>query len=178
MPSMLADAPGTSEAIESSTAANRLSSKFIPGGGAVLLTVFLLSGASGLIYQVVWSRALTLVFGSTTHGVATVLAAFMGGLALGSFAASRLGDNLASPLKTYGRLEIGIALLGLGVLLLTPALNAAYRALYPFAHLSLASLTLLRFLLASAFLLPATTLMGATLPVLSAWFERRGSVEG
>jgi len=146
--------------------------------GWILLTLFLISGASGLIYQVVWSRAMTLVFGSTTQGVATVLAAFMAGLALGSWAASRFGDRLSRPLRTYVVLEAGIAILSLSVLFLMPALDAAYRALYPIVHLSLPALTLLRFVLASAFLLPATTLMGATLPVLSAFTEKRGGVEG
>jgi spermidine synthase len=148
------------------------------GGGPLLLAIFLLSGASGLVYQVVWSRELTLVFGSTTQGVATVLAAFMGGLALGSYIASRLGDRLARPLRAYGFLELGIAAASLSVLALMPALNFAYRAIYPFVHLSLPGLTLVRFALAAAFLLPATTLMGATLPILSAYFERRGGIEG
>src|SRR5689334_3655220 len=48
---------------------------------AVLLVVFTLSGAAGLVYEVLWSRRLTHVFGSTTLAVSTVLAAFMGGLA-------------------------------------------------------------------------------------------------
>ncbi len=148
------------------------------GGGTLLVLIFLISGASGLIYQVVWSRAMTLVFGSTTQGVATVLAAFMGGLCFGSWLASRFGDRLPTPLKAYGLLEGGIAILSLSVLLLMPALDAAYRVLYPVAHLSLPALTLVRFLLASLFLLPATTLMGATLPVLSAYVERRGHVPG
>lgn len=147
-------------------------------GGPVMLAIFLLSGASGLIYQVVWSRALTLVFGSTSQGVATVLAAFMGGLALGSWLASRRGDRASFPLKFYGLLEGGIAILSLCVLVLLPVLDAVYKAIYPVAHLSLTGLTLVRFLLAAIFLLPTTTLMGATLPVLSAYFERRGGVEG
>jgi spermidine synthase len=150
----------------------------LAGGGAAMLTVFLLSGASGLIYQVVWSRALTLVFGSTSQGVATVLAAFMGGLAIGSAVASRIGDKVKSPLKAYALLEGGIAFLALSVLFLMPVLEIAYRAIYPLAHLSLTGLTLVRFLLACAFLLPTTILMGATLPILSAYFERHGKVEG
>jgi spermidine synthase len=153
----------------------------MPGDAAAragLLSIFLLSGAGGLVYQVVWSRTLTLVFGSTTQGVATVLAAFMGGLALGSWAASRVGDRIAAPLRAYGLLECGVAAAGLGVVLLAPVLDAVYRAVYPVAELSLPALTLVRFLLASAFLLPATTLMGATLPVLSAHLERRSGIEG
>ncbi len=53
---------------------------------------FIVSGATGLIYEVLWARMLGLVFGATTLAVSTVLAAFMGGLALGSALAGRLGD--------------------------------------------------------------------------------------
>jgi spermidine synthase len=150
----------------------------IRGGGPMLLAIFFVSGASGLVYQVVWSRSLTLVFGSTTQGVATVLATFMGGLALGSWLASRAGDRARSPLRIYGALEGGIAILALAALLLMPALESIYLLLYEWVHLSLSGLTLLRLVLAALFLMPATTLMGATLPILSAYFERRGAVEG
>ncbi len=179
MRAMPADATETAQAKDRlEEIAADLRRRPLPGGGTAMLAIFLLSGASGLIYQVVWSRALTLVFGSTTQGVATVLAAFMGGLALGSWLASRIGDRIAAPLRAYGLMEGGIALLALCVLLLMPALETVYRALYPLLQLSLAGLTLVRFLLAAAFLLPTTTLMGATLPILSAYFERRGSIEG
>ena len=47
-----------------------------------LLICFFFSGAAGLIYQVAWSKALGLVFGHTAYAVATVLAVFMGGLAV------------------------------------------------------------------------------------------------
>jgi spermidine synthase len=47
-------------------------------------TLFFVSGATALIYEVVWARMLTQIFGNTTHAIATVLSAFMGGLALGS----------------------------------------------------------------------------------------------
>jgi spermidine synthase len=71
---------------------------------------FFLSGASGLIYEVLWARMLGLVFGATTLAVSTVLAAFMGGLALGSAWAGRVGDKVKRPVRAYGLLEIGIRL--------------------------------------------------------------------
>jgi spermidine synthase len=55
-----------------------------PGQFAGILLCFFLSGAAGLIYQVAWGKALGLVFGHTVYAIATVLAVFMGGLALGS----------------------------------------------------------------------------------------------
>src|SRR6185503_7645638 len=76
---------------------------------------FFLSGATGLIYEVLWARMLGLVFGGTTLAVSTVLAAFMGGLALGSAMAGRWGGRVTRPVRAYGLLEIGIALYALAV---------------------------------------------------------------
>src|SRR6202171_641279 len=63
---------------------------------------FILSGATGLIYEVLWARMLGLVFGGTTLAVSTVLAAFMGGLALGSTIAGRTAARLAKPDRKSG----------------------------------------------------------------------------
>ncbi len=75
--------------------------------GAVV-ACFLVSGAVGLVYEVLWIRMLGLVFGHTVFAITTVLAAFMGGLALGSFVFGRLADRSARLLTWYGGLEIGI----------------------------------------------------------------------
>ena len=145
---------------------------------ALLLAIFLLSGSSGLIYQVVWSRSLVLIFGSTTHAISTVLAAFMGGLALGSILVGRRGDRFSNPLKVYAIIEAAIAVLALAVLLVLPALIPIYRVAWQSAGATPAVLNMLRFLLACLVLLPPTTLMGATLPILSAHLERRGRATG
>src|SRR6476659_7733484 len=79
---------------------------------------FILSGATGLIYEVLWARMLGLVFGATTLAVSSVLAAFMGGLALGSALAGKLAPRIRKPLSTYGWMEIGIAIYALLVPLL------------------------------------------------------------
>ena len=78
-----------------------------------LFGAFLLSGASGLIYQTVWVRMLTRYLGSTTYAMATVLGVFMMGLALGSFLAGRWADQARRPLRLYAMLEAAIAALGL-----------------------------------------------------------------
>src|ERR1700682_1990946 len=74
---------------------------------------FILSGATGLIYEVLWARMLGLVFGATTLAVSTVLASFMGGLALGSAIAGRRAATLKRPLRAYGLIEIAIAVYAL-----------------------------------------------------------------
>ncbi|HEU5317731.1 MAG TPA: fused MFS/spermidine synthase [Chloroflexota bacterium] len=132
----------------------------------LLLVLFFGSGISGLIYELVWLRYLTLVFGVTIYAVSTVLSAFMGGLALGGFLAGRIADRVTRPLRLYGLIEVGI---GLSALLTPPAfglLQTVYRGLYPSLPHDLTSLSLVRFVLACLILLVPTTLMGATLPIV------------
>ena len=129
---------------------------------------FVLSGATGLIYEVLWMRMLGLVFGATTLAVSTVLVAFMCGLALGSALAGRLGARIQRPLRVYGLFEIGIALYALAVPLLFTLTDHAYVLIWQQFGGSFLVFSLLRFLLSSLVLLIPTTLMGATLPVLSA----------
>ncbi|HJZ52992.1 MAG TPA: hypothetical protein VJ228_12375, partial [Candidatus Acidoferrales bacterium] len=67
---------------------------------------FFVSGAAGLIYQVAWTNSLGLIFGHTVYAVATVLAAFMGGLAVGSAVIGRWGEQQTRPIVVYGWIEI------------------------------------------------------------------------
>jgi spermidine synthase len=135
----------------------------------VLLTLavlFFSSGISGLIYQVVWVRMLSLAFGVTVHAISTVLAAFMAGLALGSFAGGWPADRVRRPLALYGLVEIFIGLTGL----LTPSAFTWLQGFYREVHLALegqdALAGLVRLLLAFGILLVPTSLMGATLPII------------
>src|SRR5438477_11215050 len=96
--------------------------------GLLALLCFFLSGASGLVFEVVWTRELGLVFGSTTLAISTVLSVYMGGLALGSVIAGRFADRVRDPLRAYAIAEAGVGLYGLAIPLLLlhyPALNAA-----------------------------------------------------
>src|SRR6266511_3013406 len=92
-----------------------VTNSFTPRILRIVAACFFLSGATGLIYEVLWARMLGLVFGATTLAVSTVLAAFMGGLALGSALAGRSGSSVRRPVRAYGLLEIGIALYALAV---------------------------------------------------------------
>src|SRR5581483_3311672 len=75
-----------------------------------LFVVFFLSGISGLMYQVVWVRMLSRILGNTVYATSTVLAAFMAGLALGSYLMSRRADHAGRPILWYALLELGIGL--------------------------------------------------------------------
>jgi len=111
---------------------------------------------------------LGLVFGATTLAVSTVLAAFMGGLAFGSALAGRLAKRIQKPLLTYGLIEIAIAVYALLVPLLFSWIDNLYAIIWQQFHPGFFAFSLWRFVLSSALLLIPTTLMGATLPVLSA----------
>ena len=76
---------------------------------------FFLSGFAALLYQTAWTRELSFVFGTSELAVAAVLAAYMGGLALGAAAAARYAARLRRPVLAYGVLELAIALSALAV---------------------------------------------------------------
>src|SRR5262249_23027922 len=81
--------------------------------GATLLLLsacFVLSGVAALIYQTAWTRQFAIVFGTSELAVATVLAAYMGGLALGAWLAERFLPRVFRPVLTYALLELGIAI--------------------------------------------------------------------
>ena len=129
--------------------------------------LFLISGATGLIYQVVWTRMFTIVFGNTTYAVSAVLTAFMAGLALGSFIFGRFVDKKRRVLLIYALLEVGIA----AAALLLPAIVEASESIYVSVYRAFPEsewlLTLIKGGISFVILLVPTFLMGATLPVLS-----------
>ena len=96
----------------------------MPCGGA-----FFLSGAAGLVYEVIWTRMFGMVFGNTNFAVATVLATFMGGMALGAWFFGRLADRSQKPVFLYGLLELGVG----AYAFLLPVLLRAAEGIYRFA---------------------------------------------
>ena len=140
----------------------------------IVWLIFILSGASGLIYEVIWMRQLTLIFGSTVFATSTVLTAFMAGLALGSYYFGRkIDESTQSPLRIYALLEAGIGVF----CLVWPLILAALGAIYVLVHRNVTSefytLSLIRFALTFAVILIPSTLMGGTLPVLTRFFVKR-----
>ncbi len=126
---------------------------------ALVLLLFLLSGAAALAYQVAWTRHLVLVFGNTTRAVSLILAAYMLGLALGSEAGGRLADRTKKPVAWYAGAEVAIGAFAL----LFPWLVGLVRG----AYLSLGtSASPVLFVGAFVVLLIPTFLMGTTLPLL------------
>src|SRR5213083_232181 len=129
--------------------------------------LFFLSGATGLIYELLWVRVLYQSFGSTIQSVTTVVAAYMGGLGLGAWLFGRRVDRTPRPVVLCGWLEIAIGIFGtLSPLVLGLAHWVYIMTAGPLALGGGASVAL-RFGLAALVLLIPTTLMGGTLPVLT-----------
>src|SRR5437879_10309374 len=99
---------------------------YSPRALSLVAICFLFSGATGLIYEVLWARMLGLVFGATTLAVSAVLAAFMGGLALGSALAARLAPRIVKPLLTYAAIEVVVGLYAIAVPLLFRGIDSLY----------------------------------------------------
>src|SRR4030042_6220716 len=76
---------------------------------SLIFLVFFLSGPAALIYQVVWVRSLTLIFGGSHLAVTVVLSIFMAGLAIGGYTIGEYVDKVKKPLRLYGALELGVA---------------------------------------------------------------------
>jgi len=138
----------------------------------LVLAIFILSGAAGLMYEVVWSRQLVLVFGNTTQAVSTILTGFFGGMAIGSFVGGRLADRVRSPLRLYGLLELILVVVVVATPVTFRLLHEVYRGIYGSIEGQPLLLALLRFGLAVLALAPATVLMGATLPTLTRQLTR------
>ena len=97
----------------------------------LVLAIFVLSGAAGLIYEIVWSRQLVLVFGNTTQAVSAILTGFFGGMAIGAAIGGRVADRVRSPLRLYGILEIALVVVVLVTPLTFDLIHEAYRGVYP-----------------------------------------------
>jgi spermidine synthase len=133
-----------------------------------LLLVLVCSGFAGLTYQVLWLRLLSIVFGVTAYAASTVLAAFMAGLALGSVLAGRLASRAARPLRLFAAAELAIAVTALASMALLERLPAWYGATQTWLGQDIGTLTVARFIGAFLVLVVPTSIMGATLPLVSA----------
>ncbi|NLH48560.1 MAG: fused MFS/spermidine synthase [Myxococcales bacterium] len=142
---------------------------------ALLYFCFFLTGACGLVYEVVWSRYLAILLGNTAHAHTIVLATFMGGLAIGGFAFGRLADRLRKPIRVYGWLEAAI---GLYAFFFDAIFRLYFDWFVPLGRLTYGRemlSTLWQFGLAILCILPAAIWMGGTLPILTRAITARES---
>jgi len=139
---------------------------------------FFTSGAAALIYEIVWLRLLTNVFGNTTFAISAVLTAYMAGLGLGSFWVGRLVDRWKRPLFLYGCFEIGIGVYAALTLPLLKGIQILYVAFAQQFDPDPASFAFMRLLLSFGVMFIPTFFMGATLPILAKFYIRRAEAIG
>ncbi len=137
----------------------------------MIAIAFTMSGSIGLVYEVIWQRKLALIFGTTLPAITAVLAAFMGGLALGSFVFGKFADYSPFPLRWYGFLEVGIGLYCFIMPILFGFADTVH--LFAFRHYGENFyVESLRFILAIIILMIPCSFMGGTLPILSKFLIR------
>ena len=132
----------------------------------LLLILFFGSGVCALVYQVMWLRLLALVFGVTVYAASTVLAGFMAGLGIGSYAAGRLATRITRPLAAFGIAEVLVGITAFASPVVLDALTRVWVVLHPSLPDSVAVITIIRFVVAFLVLIVPTSLMGATLPLV------------
>src|SRR5665213_3683669 len=140
--------------------------------GWMVLALFFCSGATALVYEVVWAKLLEQMFGSTIYAQTVVLAVFMAGLALGNRIFGVWSDRLRQPVKIYGVLEIAVGIYAF----LFPAFDRLINRVFILAGTPMAEhsrwLLALEGFLSVVLLLGPTILMGGTLPLLVAWLQK------
>src|SRR5579885_1508026 len=138
----------------------------------LILLLFFCSGATALVYEVIWSKYLALLFGSTIQAQTVVLAVFMGGLALGNKLFSGWADRVRRPLAIYGATELAVGVYAALFAVLYRVADALFGSLGSGLLGHGGWLLGLKGLLSAGLLGVPTVLMGGTLPVLAAWLEK------
>ena len=133
---------------------------------ATLALIFFLSGASALIFEALWFRLAGLSLGNSVWSASLVLAAFMGGLALGNALVAKFHNRLSRPVKLYAVLEFTIGISGLFVVILLPLYQGLLGPLLGGLTDTPMILNAVRATIAFATLMVPAVAMGATLPVL------------
>ena len=128
----------------------------------IILITFMLSGMTALIYEVVWTRPLQLIFGSTIYAVSTMLTTFFAGFALGSYLFRNLADRAKNPAVLFAALEFGIGIYGLIIFYLFGILSIINLSIP-----TVAGFQFLQFTLIFLVLIIPTTLFGATWPIVN-----------
>src|ERR1035437_5009682 len=137
--------------------------RFLP----VMLLLFIGSGCAALIYEIIWYQSLELIVGSNAISMGVVLGTFMGGMCVGSLLLPRYVTPDEHPLRVYAKLEAGIAVCGVVILVVLPYAGGLYTSVGGSGFGGL----LLRGLFCAICLPPPALLMGATLPAVARWVQ-------
>jgi len=137
-----------------------------------LLAAFFLSGATALMYEILWMKQLTLVFGVSLYAVSVALAIFFTGLALGSFLFGQLSDRFKKTLLLYAFLELSIGVYAIFTPLLFNFVEYIQILISGAGSISPFLWNLIRFFLSFMVLIVPATLIGGTLPVIIKYFAK------
>ena len=146
---------------------------------SILYGFFFLSGITALVYEIIWTRMLTLVFGHTVYSVSIVLSAFMAGLGLGSYVfghaidrlpAGRPGEPPLGALRAYALIELGIGVVSAALSFFFANFDVVYSGIHSILPASPLILEVMKAVLAFGLMVVPTALMGATLPIISRYY--------
>jgi spermidine synthase len=137
----------------------------------LVLGLFFCSGATALVYEVIWSKFLSQMFGSTIYAQTVVLAAFMGGLAIGNWVFGSWAGRLQQPVRAYGCLEIIIGIYAFSFPMFDRLADRVFVAVGTGIAQHTGLLLALKGTLSVMLLLGPTILMGGTLPLLATWLQ-------
>ena len=144
----------------------------------LLLILFAISGMTALIYEVIWIRPLSLVFGATIYAVSTIVASFILGLAIGSWFAGTYADRLKNPLKYFALTQIGVGFYGILLLPLFGSLPFIYLTMYQATFPNQTLFLFVQILMSMAMITVPATMMGSTLPLMMKTYSKELSMVG
>ncbi len=144
----------------------------------LLLIIFGISGMTALIYEIIWIRPLSLVFGTTVYAVSIIVASFILGLAIGSWIAGRFTDRLQNPLKYFALIQIAVGFFGILLLPIFAFMPGAYLDLYHLTYPNQSIFMFAQIFMSMAMITIPATLMGTTLPLIMKVYSKEFTTIG
>jgi len=144
----------------------------------LLLILFGISGMTALIYEIIWIRPLSLVFGTTTYAVSIIVASFILGLAIGSWFAGKFTDRLENPLKYFALIQISVGFFGILLLPVFDLMPGVYLDLYHLTYPNQSIFFIAQILMSIAMITVPATLMGTTLPLMMKIYSKEITTVG
>ena len=144
----------------------------------VIYVMFFLSGATALVFEILWSRQFVTILGNSSYAISVVLCAFMAGIGIGALLGGRVADRFPRRLLVYAIIQAGVALWAMGIPVLLDGMRVWLPGLSLLAPQSLLVPSLTRFVVSFGVLLVPCMMMGATLPLLSRFCADSAAVIG
>jgi spermidine synthase len=138
----------------------------------IIFPIFAISGASALIYEMLWIRPLSLVFGNSIYAMGTIVFSFIVGLAIGSFVISKYVDKIDNPLRAFAFLQIGIGLSSIFVLYLVNGLPEYYVSIYQMIEPHTEIFIAVQVIMSSLVLIIPASLIGANFPLVMKFYSK------